>query len=267
MPGRFEYKYLVPDKLRDEIRAAMRPYVKVDPFAAKQGKNEYTVRSVYYDTHDFSCYDEKHAGVKVRKKFRIRGYDTPGKDSVVFLEIKRKYNNNIEKNRAPMLAEDLATALEGGNIDDSIISFSGNGKEKKDAQRFLYHYNRRRLRPAVLVIYDREPFFSKFDPKVRLTFDKNVRSTLFPSLGMLYKEHQIKYAMPGHFILEVKFFTGLPHWILRILERYQLKRMALSKYTICLDSHNGPRKFRYGLTVDRSPYRTQAPALNNQYAL
>lgn len=261
MPGRLEYKYLVSNTLLDAIRADMRPFVELDPFAAQKASNAYTVRSIYYDTPSFSCYHEKHAGVQARMKFRIRGYDTPDKDSVVFLEIKRKYNNFIDKNRAPLLSTELDTLFETRDLDKHILSFSGNGKEKSDAQRFLYHYYRYGLRPAVLVIYDREPFIGKFDSRLRFTFDKNLRSTLFPSLDMLYEEKQIKYAMPNYFIFEVKFFTGLPRWIPSIIKRYALPRMALSKYTICLDSHKSPRKFAQGLAVSRASF--SKPALAN----
>lgn len=254
MAKRLEYKYLVPKSLVDAIRADMRPFVEIDQFAEKQQAKEYTVRSVYYDTPKFDCYSEKIEGLKVRKKFRIRGYNIPDKNSIVFLEIKQKYNNFIDKNRAPLMWNQIDEFLFYPDLDKYIIPFSGNGKEKGDAQRFLYHYYSQALRPAVLVIYDREAFFGKFDKSLRFTFDKNLRSTLFPSLDMLYKEEQIKYAMPKYFIFEVKFYTGLPAWIQSIIKRYQLPRMALSKYTICLDSHKAPKKFARGKGSNFSQY-------------
>ena len=43
--------------------------------------------------------------------------------------------------------------------------------------------------------------------------------------------------MSQHFILEVKFFRSvLPTWVLSMITRYELPRMALSKFSICLDS-------------------------------
>ncbi|MFH1515138.1 MAG: polyphosphate polymerase domain-containing protein [bacterium] len=243
MANRLEYKYLVSSELLNPIRTDILPYVEVDPFAQKRYAKEYIVRSVYCDTPRFDCYWEKIEGLKVRKKFRIRGYDHPEKNSVVFLEIKSKYENFITKSRAPLLWEHLQNVLAAHDLDKYIISFSGNGEEKIDARRFLYNYYRRTLRPTVLIIYEREAFFSKFNPSLRLSFDKNLRSTLFPSMDMLYREEQVKLAMRKYFILEVKFYTGLPAWVQSIIKRYQLSRMALSKYTICLDSHQTPGKF------------------------
>jgi hypothetical protein len=243
MSGRLEYKYLVPNSLVDQIRSDLQPYMEVDKFAEKPEASGYTVRSVYYDTPGFHCYQEKMDGVKVRKKFRIRGYDQPQDDSIVFLEIKRKYESFISKNRAPLLHKNLDALFAAPDLDKYIISSSKSGKEKSEAQRFLYHYYRLALRPAVLVVYDREAFMGKFDQSLRLTFDKNLRGAIFPSLSMLYDEHCLKPAMPRHFIFEVKFFRGtLPEWVRSILKRYELPRMALSKFTICLDQHKIPQK-------------------------
>lgn len=234
----------------------MLPFVEIDTFAKgssnEPGKTGYTVRSVYYDTPDFDCYDDKIEGLKLRMKFRIRGYNTREKDSLVFLEIKRKNGPFIEKNRAPLLRDDIEALFSTRNLDKYIISMSNSEKEKDDARRFLYHFYSKGLRPAVLVIYDREPFGGKFDPTLRITFDKNLRSTLFPTLNMLYEEQQIKFARPGYCIFEVKFFTGLPHWIQDIVTRYELPRLALSKYAMSIDSHKAPKKFARGLSFARS---------------
>jgi len=246
MANRLEYKYLVPVSKLDIIRSEMRPYVELDKYSAKRDQQEYTVRSIYYDSPMTECYHQKIDGIKVRKKFRIRGYNEPGNMNIVFLEIKRKYVNFIDKNRAPVLCNNLDSLFTSRDIEKHIISLSGNGKEKDDARRFLYYYFLNRLSPMVLVIYDREAFYSKFDNSLRLTFDKNLRSTIYPSLDMLYQEDQVQYAMPRYFIFEVKFYGKLPHWIRSIVKRHQIPRMALSKYTICLDSHKDRKKYSYG---------------------
>ena len=73
----------------------------------------------------------------------------------------------------------------------------------------------------------------------------NLRSALFPSIDRLFHEN-LTYAMTKNFILEIKFFSGLPKWFKSIVIRYNLPRLSLSKYTICLDSHkNVNRKPRF----------------------
>jgi len=79
----------------EALRADILPHVNADP---NMGENrEYTVRSIYYDSPAMDSYNEKIEGVKVRQKFRIRGYDSEEESQELFLEIKNKYNNFISK--------------------------------------------------------------------------------------------------------------------------------------------------------------------------
>jgi len=235
--GRLEYKYLVPKDLLGDVRSAMLPFVEIDTNADYSDVKEYTVRSIYLDTLKFDCYFNKIEGIKVRKKFRIRGYNHPEGDSIVFLEIKRKYINYIRKNRAPLYKDDIGQLFLTKDMDKYIVSLSENGKEQENARRFLYHFYKKSLRPTILIIYEREAFFGKFSKSLRLTLDKNLRSTIYPTLNQLFMEERIIHAMPKYLVFEVKFYNGLPDWLRNIVRTYDLKRMALSKYTICLDSH------------------------------
>lgn len=238
MKSRYEYKYLVSNDLVDKIRAEIMPFMELDDFAQKHSNGQYTVRSIYYDSLRFDCYREKYDGVKIRNKYRIRGYDKQSDQSIAFLEIKHKDTNCISKSRAPLYYSDIAESLYSRKIDDNVLSFSGNGVEKKDAHKFLYHYYVKKLHPAVLVIYDREAFGGKFDKSLRLTFDKNLRSVIYPSLDELYDESRMKKSMNSHFILEVKFYGTLPLWVKTLISKYNLDRRALSKYTISLETHD-----------------------------
>lgn len=259
MAARTEYKYLVPNALLDRIRSDIAPYVAADSFSKQRGTKGYTVRSVYYDTPQFDCYDEKLDGLTARRKYRIRGYDRPHEKSLVFLEIKRKYVDRIAKSRAPLLYRDLDAFFLSSDIHRYILALTGTGEETIDARRFLYHYYRQGLRPAVLVVYDREPFFGKFDPSLRVSIDRDLRGSIFPSLNMLFDDQCLEYAMSHHFILELKFFRGaLPAWVQSLITRYELPRMALSKFTICLDSQKALRRHSQMRSRVFSPVRNQA---------
>ena len=250
MAARFEYKYLVSNNLLGELRKELSPYMELDKFAKKRKNGEYTVRSIYYDSPQFSCYKEKLAGLQIRNKYRIRGYDKQSKESVTFLEIKHKNTNCISKSRAPLYYTNVAKSLNSRHVDDYVLSFSGNGVEKKDAEKFLYYYCLKNLRPAILVIYDREAFIGTFDPSLRLTFDKNLRSVIYPDLNQLYNEDSAKPTMVNNFIFEVKFFGTLPAWLRSLITRFKMERRALSKYTMTLDSHkefNNPRYARMNM--------------------
>lgn len=245
MSSRLEYKFLVPDSHLDTLRRHLSVFVDIDPFAGERECGEYTVRSVYCDTMRSNCYHEKMDGIRVRKKYRIRGYNRRDDDCLLFLEIKRKKVNAIDKNRAPFKWSCLHRIFSSDDIGRHIISLSNNGKETKDAQRFLYHYYAQRLSPAILIVYEREAFYGKFDRSLRITFDKNVRSKPVDAFDHLFDETDLRPARSGYFILEVKFWGSLPSWLRSIIRQYGLSRLALSKYTICLNSHkNGSTSSR-----------------------
>ena len=258
MDGRVEFKYLVQNDLMDDIRRDLQPYLLADALGGKKRDGEYTVRSIYYDTPQMECYDTKLDGLKVRNKFRIRGYDQPEHDSLVFLEIKRKFASFIAKHRAPMWSRDLEAFLQEPDVDKYILA-NGSARERSDARRFLYHYHRHRLIPAVLVVYDREAYLGRFDPSIRITFDKALRRAASPSPAILYDENCLEPAMANSWIFEVKFFRcALPAFVRSVIRRYELPRMALSKYAICLDSHP--------TVMSRSPWRERLFATGSQTA-
>ena len=99
--SRFEYKYLVPIKKLSRLRQALSPFVELDKHARNES-GEYTVHSLYFDTYSLDYYYQKLAGIQHRKKIRIRGYNEQERDSLIFLEIKRKNNMEVLKNRAPL---------------------------------------------------------------------------------------------------------------------------------------------------------------------
>ena len=232
---RKEYKYLVPNEVLKDLRKALKPFLVLDDFAMQRDKKEYTVRSIYYDTKTLDFYFEKIEGYKIRKKIRIRGYNQLLGEKVVFLEIKRKYENFNAKNRAPVLYGDLGELFATGNIEELVLSNKISDKRTIDGKRFFYNVISNALIPTVLVTYDREAFFAKLDRSIRITFDKNLRSMAFPTLKELYREDVLVPTLPNEFVLELKFNFGFPNWLQEIISYFSLNRLAISKYTTCLD--------------------------------
>ena len=236
---RLEYKYLVPNELLARLRSDLSPFFVEDKFASRRGLKEYTVRSIYFDTVGLDNYHEKMEGLRVRKKVRVRGYDQLSDQSVVFLEVKKKFQDFGYKNRFPMKYCHLEVLLRTRNVEGLLSESNGSVDE---ARRFLFQVEMRSLRPVILISYEREAFFCKFQPALRITFDRNIRSQPFPSLGNLFDEHDLHFARPGDFVLEVKFSKGFPTWLRDVITRHRLKQMSVSKYTISLDSHRMMKK-------------------------
>ena len=240
---RLEYKYLIPTDKLNELREAMIPFVNIDEYAQSRIQKEYTVRSIYFDTMRLNDYRDKLAGLKIRKKIRIRCYNELEKESPVFLEVKRKYENHVSKNRSPLLYSNLSQILQSADIDNYLIRKKNFPDEREDAVKFFYLLKITNCSPVVLVIYEREAFFSKHDSTLRITFDKNLRSLALPNLSDLFKETGIQRVLQSHFILEVKFYSGFPKWLQNIISHFEISRRALSKYTMCVDNHDILKKY------------------------
>lgn len=233
MKNRLEFKYRVPVAYLDRLRADVLRYLEPDQFAAVRPNHEYTVRSVYLDSPDYGCYYEKLDGVRTRKKFRVRGYNEGGTESQVFLEIKRKDENFISKKRAMVPFSALHNMLSDRRSTEDMVDGL-----RIPSESFFYYYQLRRLEPKVLVVYDREPFECTFGSQLRITFDKGLRSKIVTDTRRLFEHEGFREQNAREFILEVKFYQVLPQWIKHVLEKYDLTRTAMSKYTSALDAHN-----------------------------
>lgn len=244
---RLEYKFLVRNEDLDRLRKKILPFVELDQFVKEEAGNEYTVRSIYYDTSNFDYYHEKIDGIKVRKKIRIRSYDQKADNNLVFLEIKNKYDNFIGKNRAPIQYHNLGNLLKSKSVETFTLTNNGYANSVSDGEKFLHHILKADLKPTILIVYEREAFFSKFDSSLRITFDKNLRYYDKPNLNNLYMDTDLEPGSPNHFVLEIKFNSGYPKWLQNIVQEFGLIRRSVSKYTICIDSSNRINPFRKNL--------------------
>ncbi len=248
---RYEYKYIIPLNRLKELQRRVAALSEMDPHARARGG--YTVRSIYFDTAGLECYQLKVAGVKRRNKVRLRGYNYGDGHSKVFFEIKKKVDEPLYKNRAG-LPYGLAVQLLRGlpfRLEQGAPGF--NMADLRDAQRFLYHIFARKLQPVVNVIYEREPYQFKIDPvnDLRITFDKDLRAVRAPGIEELFVDKQPVTALPGHFIMEVKFNQYLPAWIRQLVVSMGLKKGPASKYILCLDAVRNAAELDYKLSVGR----------------
>lgn len=212
------------------------PHVEPDPLAASRPGHEYTVRSLYFDTGNLDFYQEKLAGIRDRMKIRIRGYNEISPGSPVFLEIKRKSGASIVKRRASIRYRELSAFLEVSDVAGTFqMLLPGEGSEE-NARQFLFHLHARSLRPVVSIEYEREALFSKHDPGVRITLDKNLRGKNARGVVSLDQTGWEHHAMPRQVICEIKTDMGIPVWLRLLLRRLELKPEAVSKYTICIDA-------------------------------
>jgi hypothetical protein len=233
---RYEHKYLVPERLLDRLRRRVEPFVKLDRNVPYQQGNTYTVRNIYFDDARFKSYFEKDDGVEIRAKPRIRGYNQYQPGGLVFLEVKRRNGAVGSKDRAAIPFENVPELLATGDVDRLIDPPSWLPHSRAAARKFLFHLHRDALRPVLFEAYEREPYVGALEPSLRVTFDRRVRSSMYPRLADLFRADGTRRSFSGTFILEVKHDTefGFPGWLRAFVGEHGLIREALSKYWTCM---------------------------------
>lgn len=227
---RFEFKYLVAESDLDGIRRAISNFVILDPYAQNAKNGRYLVLSLYLDDTDLSAYFEKMAGLKMRKKFRIRTYSDKVVDSTgVYIEIKRRDGTIIFKDRSPLAFGNLRNLLVFGDYDK--IKESG---DPLVTEQFLGYFLRKKLKPTLITCYDREAYLDQKNFSFRLTLDLNLRAKIENTLSL--DNSGCKEILRGHAILEAKFNRIMPAWFGMIVRSHGLERIAFSKYCWSLEN-------------------------------
>ena len=143
--SRFEVKYVLSNRLRDEIESELQFFLTLDPYVKEQPGKKYFVRSLYFDDPSWSHYYEKTDGMLHREKYRLRTYtDDPKLRCATFLEMKGRHDALVFKHRAPLgelrFADSFHSELRR-SASRRFASFRSSAP-KRDAVRyvvFIYH--------------------------------------------------------------------------------------------------------------------------------
>ena len=256
--GRHELKYVVDEAravaIRDFLRGYLRPsiYNRAGPQAGEP------VISLYLDSPDLTLYRQSAGGLKNRVKLRIRFYDDDW-EHPAYLEVKRRVNDLILKERAMVSRESVLRMLAGGpRVLSGAVPNPGywpersdllNGKTQGAAQQFFASLcGAFGARGMVYVSYMREAWESDRVGFVRVTFDRHIRGTVYDGTGRLaipargIRPEWLHFPRDG-VVLELKFTDGSPGWLSRLVQAFGLERRSVSKYCACLEAvglHRGP---------------------------
>lgn len=218
---RHELKYYINYSVYHTLRARLQTVLTQDENMPDE--EGYRISSIYFDDIYHSAVEEKIAGTRFRKKFRIRSYDQ--KKDLIRLECKSKYNEYISKIGAKLSLDEYYRILQG-DLDDLIF-------RKEQVCQELFCYNRtKRLKPVVVVDYKREAFISPLG-NVRITFDKDISAST-GTLDMFSSDYHTAKVLPDSImVLEVKYDDYIPSHILSILQTAMTNKCAISKYVMC----------------------------------
>jgi len=217
---RHEIKYFINKRQVVELIIFLKNNMCLDHNGDDTGS--YWIRSLYFDTIDNDDYYEKIIGHNIRKKIRLRIYDTS--TTSIKLEIKNKYNNYILKETVNISRED-ANKLINGDC-NSLLSYNQNATNKVFA--FMH---RNFYLPTIIIDYEREAYLYPFQ-NIRITLDKNIRAA-FNSKD-LFKEDicMVPVINDDIFILEIKYDHMIPAFLQKVLSNFSTQKSQISKYCL-----------------------------------
>lgn len=218
---RHEYKYVCSLEKMEYIKSSVSALLEMDLYAKEQ--SGYVVRSVYFDDYYDTCFKENMYGVDPREKFRIRIYNADS--SRINLELKKKQRGKTKKISCTLTKGVCEEILQGGVPDMSAI-------DSALYRKFCSQMQMKRMVPKIIVEYDRVPYIYK-DGNVRITFDKNIRSSIQYS-NFFKKDLFFRPVMEiNKHLIEIKYDEILPDFIDQMVSHEDLRQNSFSKYFLC----------------------------------
>ncbi|MBO7196792.1 MAG: polyphosphate polymerase domain-containing protein [Clostridia bacterium] len=212
---RFELKYLITPEQKKYVLDAISGRMCLDAY----GKN--TIRNVYYDTDTYALIRRSIEKPIYKEKLRIRSYQLADSDSMVFVELKKKYDKVVYKRRIS-LPEAVATAWVGGDMPspcDTQIS------REIDYFKTLYSG----LRPSMFLSYEREAFYDLSGGDFRVTFDDNILCRT-SEISVCKEPYGHSILPENRVLMEIKCPGAIPLWMVNILSQGKIYKTSFSKY-------------------------------------
>ena len=215
---RYEKKYLMTAEKYERLWQRLREHLRPDEYFSS------TVCSVYYDTADYELIRHSIQKPIYKEKLRLRSYGVPRDGRLVFVELKKKFKGIVYKRRIELEEQAAENWLNGGPApDDSQIS--------REIDWVLQRYE---LSPKIMICCDREAWVDIENPKLRFTFDKNIR----------YREDELKLSLGSHgrllldegsVLMEIKMPGSSPLWLAELLSETEVFPAGFSKYGRCYE--------------------------------
>lgn len=224
---RHELKYVCSEQQMLLIENRIRNICKPDVHAGAGGR--YTVRSVYFDDYNNTCFYENENGIDPREKFRIRIYN--GSTERINLECKQKRKGMTHKESC-LLTKEQCDSILSGEWQPNFHSCASDEPDTNLLRKFYLDYQSRMFRGKVIVQYERTPYVYSIG-NVRITFDRYISAS--NSITDFFEDKlTLRPVMPlGQHILEVKYDELLPDYLYNAMQISNLIQTNFSKYYLC----------------------------------
>lgn len=224
---RFELKYQIDERTASAVREHVRALLVPDDFGGSRERPSYGVHSLYLDSTDLQLYRATLNGDRNRFKLRLRYYDERP-DSPVYVEIKRRVDRCIHKQRARVRREVLAPLLAG--LPPRLEHLAApDARQLAALEAFCDLVRRCGAKPRAHVAYEREAWLSEAN-SVRVTFDRRVRCEPEKRLHLSTAFRGEKNVFDDRVVLELKFTNRFPLWLRDLVRVHGLQQASAAKY-------------------------------------
>lgn len=207
---RYELKYIINTEQKEIIKKVIEEHMQAD----KHGNS--TICNIYYDTPDFRLIRNSIEKPVYKEKLRVRSYGIPTSNSMVFVELKKKYKSVVYKRRINTTENTAYRLLQGEKLIDTQIA--------REIYYFTDYYTP--IVPTMYISYEREAYF---DGEFRITFDGN----------LLWRDYDLKLSLGNYgrniidrdlYVMEIKTSYAIPLWLSHILNENHIYKAPFSKY-------------------------------------
>src|SRR5213593_4572282 len=227
---RYELKYQVGEGKALRIRDFLQGYLEIDEYSALQPELSYPTLSLYLDSEGLETHWQTVNGDRNRFKLRLRYYDDQA-DTPVFLEIKRRENNVMLKERGGVRKSAVRWLLAGQMPERKHMLNPDDTEAIVAVQRFCHLMLQLNARPKMHIAYLREAYEDARNNNVRVTLDRQVSSQPSPEPRLIAKSPNPHLVFCKTVVLELKFTARYPKWFRELVETFNCMQMGAAKYS------------------------------------
>lgn len=221
--NRFENKYIVSQDEYHRLLADLSPKMRLD--SHNQNGKMYPIYNTYYDTADNSVIRSALEKPTFREKIRLRSYEiVKSPNDTVFVEIKRKFDGEVNKRRTKMTLKEARLFLAGTKINPKTHT---NPQVVHELAEIIER--EQPLVPKVFISYERMALFDRTDDDLRISFDHNI-ITRRRNVGLEHGGSGTHLLPSDQYLMEVKVRYTMPLWLVNLINQYNLKPISFSKY-------------------------------------
>jgi len=226
--SRFELKYVISEHKAQQVRRYVSSFLELDENGVGKPNLSYPVHSLYVDSDGMRTYWDTINGTRNRFKLRIRYYSDDA-ETPVFLEVKRRLNNCIQKQRVGVRREAVKMILRG-QLPPPALVLARHSRHLLALHDFCWTAQQMQAGPKMHIAYFREAYLPKTDNSARVTMDRQVLSEPNPTGRLSTGMTTPMLVWGGAVVLELKFTDRYPNWFRDLVQIFELRQCGAAKY-------------------------------------